>query len=95
MAAQLRQGPQPHFSGPLAGARAYAAGSAVLMLESTSAVASRTARDKVTFGELRSPDEAIAALDAVTEDDVREAAGRIGDGPTVACVGPHRPEDFE
>jgi len=26
---------------------------------------------------------------------VREAAGRIGDGPTVACVGPQRAEDFE
>ena len=76
-------------------ARSYAAGSAVLMLESTNAVASRTARDKVTFGELRSPDDAIAALDAVTEDDVREVAGRIGGRPVVACVGPHRPKDFE
>jgi len=75
-------------------ARAYAAGSAVLMLESTGAVASRAARDKVVFGELRSPDEGIAALDAVTDDDVREAAARIDGGPVVACVGPHRVEDF-
>ena len=76
-------------------ARAYAAGSAVLMLESTGAVASRTAREKVTFGELRSPDTAIEALDAVTEDDVREAAARVEGAPVVACVGPHRAEDFD
>jgi predicted Zn-dependent peptidase len=76
-------------------ARAYAAGSAVLALESTGAVASRAAREKVVFGELRSPDDAIAALDAVTEDDVREAASRLDGGPVVACVGPHRPEDFD
>jgi predicted Zn-dependent peptidase len=76
-------------------ARAYAAGSAVLMLESTGAVASRAAREVVTFGELRSPDDAIASLDAVTEDDVREVAGRIEGPPTVACVGPHRAEDFD
>ena len=75
-------------------ARAYAAGSAVLSLESTGAVASRAARDKVVFGELRSPDATIAALDAVTEDDVREVAGRVEGGPVVACVGPHDAEDF-
>src|SRR5439155_26802197 len=62
-------------------ARAYAAGSAVLMLESTGAVASRAAREKVTFGELRSPDEAIDALDAVTEEDVREVAAKLGGAP--------------
>jgi predicted Zn-dependent peptidase len=76
-------------------ARAYAAGSAVLMLESTGAVASRTAREKVAFGDLRSPDEAIAALDAVTEDDVRDVAARVQGPPVVACVGPHSAADFE
>jgi predicted Zn-dependent peptidase len=76
-------------------ARAYAAGSAVLMLESTGAVASRTAREKITFGELRSPDEAIAALDAVSEDDVRDVARRVEGAPVVACVGPHDAGDFE
>jgi predicted Zn-dependent peptidase len=65
------------------------------MLESTAAVASRAAREKVTFGELRSPDDAIAALDAVTEDDVREVAGLVEGRPVVACVGPQRAEDFE
>jgi predicted Zn-dependent peptidase len=76
-------------------ARAYAAGSAVLMLESTGAVASRAAREKVTFGELRSPSDAIAALDAVTEQDVHEVAGLVDGAPVVACVGPHRVEAFE
>jgi predicted Zn-dependent peptidase len=75
-------------------ARAYAAGSAVLMLESTGAVASRAAREKVVFGDLRSPDHAIAALDAVTPDDVREVASQLEGGPVVACVGPHAVEDF-
>jgi predicted Zn-dependent peptidase len=75
-------------------ARAYAAGSAVLMLESTGAVASRAAREKVTFGELHSPDDAIAALDAVTEDDVREVAALLEGRPVVACVGPHAVGDF-
>ena len=84
----------PH-DGEVERARAYAAGSAVLMLESTGAVASRAAREVVTFGELRSPDDAIAALDAVTEDEVREVARRIEGPPTVACVGPHRAEDFD
>jgi predicted Zn-dependent peptidase len=76
-------------------ARAYAAGSAVLMLESTGAVASRAAREKVTFGELRPPDDAIAALDAVTEDDVRAVAAQLEGDPVVACVGPHEAADFE
>jgi predicted Zn-dependent peptidase len=84
----------PH-EGEVERARAYAAGSAVLALESTGAVASRAAREKVTFGELRSPDDAIAALDAVTPDDVREVARCIEGAPSVACVGPQRAEDFD
>ena len=84
----------PH-DGEVERARAYAAGSAVLMLESTGAVASRTAREKVAFGVLRSPDEAIAALDAVTEDEVREVAASVHGPPVVACVGPQKAADFE
>ncbi|MEA2350158.1 MAG: hypothetical protein QOG86_1099, partial [Thermoleophilaceae bacterium] len=49
----------------------------------------------ITFGELRSPDEAIEALDAVTDDDVREVARRVEGAPVVACVGPHTVADFE
>ncbi|HEX8066796.1 MAG TPA: pitrilysin family protein [Thermoleophilaceae bacterium] len=76
-------------------ARAYAAGSTVLMLESTNAVARRAASQKVTFDEVGSPDEVVAALDAVTEDDVREVASRVEGPPVVACVGPHAAGDFE
>jgi len=75
-------------------ARSYAAGSAVLSLESTGAVARRAAGEKVSFGEISSPDETIAALDAVTEKDVREIATRIEGSPVVACVGPHEAAEF-
>src|SRR4051795_13631629 len=76
-------------------ARAYTAGSAVLALESTGAVARRAAGQKVTFGEITSPDETIAALDAVTEDDVRRIALEIDGPPVVACVGPHDADEFD
>jgi predicted Zn-dependent peptidase len=76
-------------------ARAYAAGSTVLSLESTGAVARRVASQKVTFGDIRSPDETIDALDAVTEDDVREIARTVQGAPAVACVGPHDVSDFD
>jgi predicted Zn-dependent peptidase len=76
-------------------ARAYAAGSTVLSLESTGAVARRAAGQKVTFGEVTSPDETIEALDAVTEADVRRIAVDVAGPPVVACVGPHEAADFE
>jgi predicted Zn-dependent peptidase len=76
-------------------ARSYTAGSTVLALENTRAVASRAASQKVTFGEVGSPDELIAALDAVADDDVREVASKITGDPVVACVGPHDADDFE
>ncbi len=76
-------------------ARAYAAGSTVLALEGTNAVARRAAAQKVTFGEISSPEESIAALDAVTEDEVREVARGVAGPPSVACVGPHTVADFE
>jgi predicted Zn-dependent peptidase len=76
-------------------ARSYTAGSTVLALESTRVVASRAASQKVTFGEISSPDEMIAALDAVTENDVREVAAQVTGEPVVACVGPHEAADFE
>src|SRR5436190_629548 len=76
-------------------ARAYAAGSTVLSLESTGAVARRAAGQKVTFGEIKSPDETIDALDAVTEDDVRDIARNVHGAPVVACVGPHEVGDFD
>jgi predicted Zn-dependent peptidase len=76
-------------------ARAYAAGSTVLSLESTGAVARRAAGQKVTFGEIASPDELIDALDGVTDDDVRSVAQGVQGEPVVACVGPHEVSDFD
>jgi predicted Zn-dependent peptidase len=76
-------------------ARAYTAGSTVLALESTGAVARRAAGEKVTFGEISSPDEAIELLDAVTDDDVRQIAAAIAGEPVVAVVGPHEAAEFE
>jgi len=76
-------------------ARAYAAGSTVLALEGTGAVARRAAGQKVTFGEIVSPEVVIEALDSVTYDEVREVAAGIRGAPTVACVGRHEVADFE
>ena len=75
-------------------ARAYAAGSTVLALESTNAVARRAAGNKVTYNEVTSPEDAIDALDAVTFDDVRRVAADIAGEPAVACVGPHTEANF-
>jgi predicted Zn-dependent peptidase len=75
-------------------ARAYAAGRRVLAFENTNAVARHAATQTVVFGQSVHPDEAIAALDATTFDDVREVAAGISEELAVGCVGPHAVEDF-
>jgi hypothetical protein len=45
-------------------------------------------------GEDVDPDAAIAALDAVTFDEVREVAANVADELAVACVGPHEQGEF-
>jgi predicted Zn-dependent peptidase len=75
-------------------ARAYAAGRLVLAFENTNAVARYGASQKIVFGEDVDPDAAIAALDAVTFDEVREVASSVADNLAVACVGPHEAGDF-
>ncbi|HEV7163032.1 MAG TPA: pitrilysin family protein [Solirubrobacteraceae bacterium] len=75
-------------------ARAYAAGRFVLGFENTGAVARYAATQKVVFDEDIDPDRAIAALDAVTYDEVREVAAGVADNLAVACVGPHTAEEF-
>ena len=75
-------------------ARAYAAGRFVLGFENTNAVARYAATQKIVFGESIDPDRAIAALDAVTFDEVREVAAGVADNLAVACVGPHTAEEF-
>jgi predicted Zn-dependent peptidase len=75
-------------------ARAYAAGRTVLGFENTNAVARHAANQKIVFGQDIDPDAAIAALDAVTYDEVREVAAGVADKLAVACVGPHTAEEF-
>jgi predicted Zn-dependent peptidase len=78
----------------VARARAYAAGRRVLAFENTNAVARHAANQKIVFGEDIDPDAAIAALDAVTHDEVRVIAAGVADNLAVACVGPHSTEEF-
>jgi predicted Zn-dependent peptidase len=75
-------------------ARAYSAGRLVLAFENTNAVARYGASQKIVYGEDIDPDAAIAALDAVTFDEVREVASNVADELAVACVGPHEQGDF-
>jgi predicted Zn-dependent peptidase len=75
-------------------ARAYAAGRVVLSFENSGAVARYAANQKIVFDESIDPDEAIAALDAVTFDEVREVASGVADRLAIACVGPHTADEF-
>ncbi|HYF24437.1 MAG TPA: pitrilysin family protein, partial [Baekduia sp.] len=76
-------------------ARAYAAGRRVLAFENTNAVARHAATQSVVFGEPIDPDAAIAALDAVTFDQVADIARRVDpEHAAVACVGPHEASEF-
>ncbi len=75
-------------------ARAYAAGRTVLAFENTNAVARHAANQQIVFGEDIDPDAAIAALDSVTYDEVREVAAGVAERLAVACVGPHTVDEF-
>lgn len=75
-------------------ARAYDAGHLVLAFENTNAVARYAASKRIVFGEDADIDEAIALLDAVTFDEVREIAATIEDELAIGCVGPHEASDF-
>ncbi len=75
-------------------ARAYAAGRLVLAFENSNAVARHAANQTIVYGESIDPDEAIAALDAVTFAEVREVAAGIEDRLAVGVVGPHAAEEF-
>src|SRR3954468_6323334 len=76
-------------------ARAYAAGRRVLAFENTNAVARYAASQTVVFGESVDPDDAIAVLDEVTIDQVREIAAGISEELAVGVVGPHETGDFD
>jgi predicted Zn-dependent peptidase len=75
-------------------ARAYAAGRRVLAFENSGLVARHAAYQAIVYGEEIDPDVAIAALDAVTYDEVAEVARGVADELAIACVGPHDAEEF-
>ncbi len=75
-------------------ARAYAAGARVLGFENTNAVARFAAQQSIVFGESIDVDRTIAALDAVTYDEVAQVARDVADELSIACVGPHTVADF-
>jgi len=75
-------------------ARAYAAGRRVLAFENTGAVARHAAYQAIVYGEDMDPDAAIAALDAVTYDQVNVVARGVADKLALAVVGPHDANEF-
>jgi predicted Zn-dependent peptidase len=75
-------------------ARAYSAGRLVLTFENSGAVARHGAQQRIVYGEEVDSDAAIAAIDEVTFDEVREIASGIGEELAVACVGPHAADEF-
>jgi len=75
-------------------ARAYAAGRRVLAFENSNAVTRYAAAQKIVHGEDIDPDAAIAALDAVTFEEVRAVGERVADELAVAVVGPHTADEF-
>jgi predicted Zn-dependent peptidase len=75
-------------------ARAYAAGRRVLAFENTNAVARHAANQAIVHGETVDPDAAIAALDAVTFDDVVAVAADVSSQLAVGVVGPHSADEF-
>jgi predicted Zn-dependent peptidase len=78
----------------VARARSYAAGARVLAFENTNAVARYGATQTIVYGEPVDPDAAIAALDAVTYDEVAQIARAVDDELAIAVVGPHAVADF-
>jgi predicted Zn-dependent peptidase len=75
-------------------ARAYAGGRLVLAFENSGAVARHAAHQAIVHADTIDPDEAIAALDGVTHEQVVDVARGISERVAIACVGPHSPADF-
>jgi predicted Zn-dependent peptidase len=81
----------------LARAKEYAKGRFLLHLEGTGAVSQYLGQQELLMGEIMEADEVVAALQAVTGEDVRAMAERIcGSGLRAAIIGPFaKPERFE
>jgi predicted Zn-dependent peptidase len=75
-------------------ARAFAAGARAIAFENTNAIARTAANQAIVYRQDIDPDAAIAQLDAVTFEQVREVAAGISTDYSVACVGPHKAEEF-
>ena len=75
-------------------ARAFAAGARAIAFENTGAIARTAATQAIVFGQDVDPEASIAALDAVSFDEVRAVAAGISEGFSVACVGPPTVEEF-
>lgn len=75
-------------------ARAYAAGRRVLAFENSGAVARTAAAQSIVHGDEVEPDAIVAALDAVTHEDVAEVCRAVADELAIACVGPHEASEF-
>jgi predicted Zn-dependent peptidase len=75
-------------------AQAFAAGRRVLAFENTGTVARYAASQAIVRRETVDPDDAVAALDSVSFDEVVAVARGIPTEPVVACVGPHDVEEF-
>jgi predicted Zn-dependent peptidase len=76
-------------------ARSYAAGARAIAFENTNAIARTAANQAIVYRQDIDPDTAIAQLDAVTFEQVREVAAGISSDYSVACVGPHKTAEFE
>lgn len=75
-------------------ARTYAAGQFVIACESSGVVARHAVKHAVVFGEDPDHRRTVAALDAVTPESVAAVARSLQDQPSIACVGPHDPQEL-
>jgi predicted Zn-dependent peptidase len=70
-------------------------GSLVLGLEDTGSRMSRLGKGELLYDELLTVDQVLAAVDAVTPDDVRAIAAEVyGSHPSLAVIGPFADHDF-
>jgi predicted Zn-dependent peptidase len=76
-------------------ARAFSAGARTIAFENTGAVARYAAQQAIVYREDVDPDRTIELLDQVTVGEVKQVAADVEDRLSLACVGPHKPEDFD
>ncbi len=76
-------------------ARSAAAGRRALAFENTTVAARHLAEEQILHGRLAVPEKLVADLDDVGLDEVEAVAAAMNGAPSLACVGPHRREDFD